>query len=144
MRHQKEAVDRLRSEGLKVGVMMPNVIRPFPAREIRACMKKVKAICVADRQESFGGWGGNMSIEVKAALKDDPENRTLVLSRIYGLGGKEFYVEDAVDMLREAVDTANKGKVNVPFEYVGATPGDLSFIPGQVQKPLTREEMSPG
>ncbi|MEK6561159.1 MAG: pyruvate synthase, partial [Nitrospirota bacterium] len=44
----KEAVDRLRSEGLKVGVMMPNVIRPFPAREIRACMKKVKAICVAD------------------------------------------------------------------------------------------------
>jgi len=140
----KEAVDRLRSEGFKVGVMMPNVIRPFPAREIRACMKKIKAICVADRQESFGGWGGNMSIEVKAALKDDPENRTLVLSRIYGLGGKEFYVEDAVDMLREAVDTANKGKVNVPFEYVGATPGDLSFIPGQVQNPLTREEMSPG
>src|SRR3989304_1993229 len=140
----KEAVDRLRSEGLKVGGMMPNVIMPFPAREIRDCMKKVKAICVADRQESFGGWGGNMSIEVKAALKDDPENRTLVLSRIYGLGGKEFYIEDAVDLIREAFDVACKGKVTIPFEYAGATPGDLSFNPGQFQKPLTREEMTPG
>ncbi len=140
----KEAVDKLRAEGLKVGVMMPNVIRPFPAGEIRKCMKNVKAICVADRQESFGGWGGNMSIEVKAALKDDPENKTLVISRIYGIGGKEFYIEDAVDMIREVVDVAGKGKVTIPFEYVGATPGDLSFIPGQFQKPLTREEMTPG
>ncbi|HEY4619765.1 MAG TPA: thiamine pyrophosphate-dependent enzyme [Nitrospirota bacterium] len=140
----KEAVDRLRAEGLKVGVMMPTAIRPFPAREIRKCMKKVKAICVADRQESFGGWGGNMSIEIKAALKDDPDNKTLVISRIYGLGGKEFYIEDAVDLIREAVDVAAKGKVSIPFEYAGATPGDLSFIPGQVQKPLTRDEMTPG
>ena len=140
----KEAVDRLRAEGFKVGVMMPNVIRPFPAKEIRECLKHVKAICVADRQESFGGWGGNMTIEVKAALKDDPDNRTLVLSRIYGLGGKEFYVEDAIDMLRETTGAANKGKVDVPFEYVGATPGDLNFNPGRIQNPLTKEETSPG
>lgn len=140
----KEAVDRLRGEGLKVGVMMPNVIRPFPGREIRDCMRNVRAICVADRQESFGGWGGNISIEVKAALKDDPDNRSLIISRVYGLGGKEFYVEDAMDMLREAIDVVAKGKVDVPFEYVGATPGDLSYMPEQIQPPLTREETSPG
>lgn len=136
----KEAVDKLRAEGHKVGVIMPNAIRPFPAKEIRYVMKNIKALCVADRQDSFGAWGGNMSLEVKAALKDDTENRTLVLSRIYGLGGKEFYVEDAIDMLNEALDTAKKGKVEVPYEYVGATPGDPTFIPGQTQKPLTRED----
>ncbi|MCL6630534.1 MAG: pyruvate synthase, partial [Armatimonadetes bacterium] len=31
----KDAVDRLRSEGHKVGVISPNVIRPFPANEVR-------------------------------------------------------------------------------------------------------------
>jgi len=140
----KEAVDRLREEGFKVGVMMPNVIRPFPSKEIRECLRNVKALCVADRQESYGAWGGNMAIEVKAALKDDPDNRTLVISRVYGLGGKEFYVEDAMDMLKEAIDVAQKGRVDIPFEYVGATPGDLSFIPEQIQPPLTKEETSPG
>ena len=138
----KEAVDRLRGEGLKVGVMMPNVIRPFPAREIRESMKNIKALCVADRQESAGGWGGNMSLEIKAALKDDPGNRTLIISRVYGLGGKEFYVEDAIDMLREAMGVAKKGKVDVLFEYVGATPGDLSYVPGPTQAPLTKEDTS--
>jgi len=140
----KEAVDRLRAEGFKVGVMMPNVIRPFPVKEIRECMKNIRALCVADRQESFGGWGGNMSIEIKAALKDDPDNKTLIISRVYGLGGKEFYVEDAMDMLKEASDVAKKGKVEIPFEYVGATPGDLSYTPGQKQSPMTKEETSPG
>jgi len=140
----KEAVDRLREEGFKVGVMMPNVIRPFPAREIRECMRNIKALCVADRQESAGGWGGNISLEVKAALKDDPENRTLIISRVYGLGGKEFYVEDAIDMLREAMDVARKGKVDVLFEYVGATPGDLSYVPGPTQAPLTKEDTTRG
>lgn len=136
----KEAVDKLRAEGHKVGVIMPNVIRPFPAKEIRAAMKNIKALCVADRQDSFGAWGGNMTLEVKAALKDDQENRTLVLSRIYGLGGKEFYMEDAIDMLNEALDTALKGKVEVPYEYVGATPGDPDYVPAQIQKPLTKED----
>jgi len=139
----KEAVDRLREEGYKVGVMMPNVIRPFPFKEIQDCLRNVKAVCVADRQESYGGWGGNMSLEVKAALKDDPENRTLVLSRVYGIGGREFYVEDAIDMLREAIDTARKGRVEVRFEYVGATPGDPSFTLKPVQPPLKEEETSP-
>ncbi len=61
---------------------------------------------IGDRADSYGAHGGNMSLEVKAALKDDSENRTLCLSRVYGLGGKDFYTEDAEALLREAIEAA--------------------------------------
>ncbi|MGB3399306.1 MAG: hypothetical protein WBA34_03940, partial [Candidatus Deferrimicrobiaceae bacterium] len=47
----KEAVDALRKKGKKVGLIRPNVIRPFPLEEIRQALKKVKGLVVADRQD---------------------------------------------------------------------------------------------
>ncbi len=136
------AVDNLRAKGKKVGLVIPNVIRPFPKDEIQKVFRNVKALCVADRQDSYGAWGGNMTLEVKAALKDDLENETLVLSRIYGLGGKEFFVEDAEELLLQACEAAEKGKVAVPFDYHGANPGDEGYVPEQVSKPLSLEDLS--
>jgi pyruvate ferredoxin oxidoreductase alpha subunit len=140
----KLAVDELRENGSKVGLIIPKVIRPFPAEEIRKAMKNLKSVLVADRQDSYGAWGGNMTIEVKAALKDDPENRTVVLSRIYGLGGKEYYIEDAHQMLREALDAAKEGRAKVPFEYHGANPGDENYKPLPLSKSITEENVNPG
>lgn len=139
----REVVDRMRKKGKKVGFVYPTVIRPFPAEEIREALKNAKAVLVADRQDSFGGWGGNMSIEVKAALKDDPQNRALVLSRIYGLGGKDFYAQDAEAMFELALDAARKGRVDVPYDYIGATPGDPSYKFEKIREPITKEEASP-
>lgn len=136
----KEAVDILRREGKKVGMIMPSVIRPFPAKEIASALRDTKAVLVADRQDCYGAWGGNMTLEVKAALKDDIENRTLVLSRIYGLGGKEFFVSDAKELLETALETAQRGTVKVPFEYFGANKGDEDYILERLLKPITKEE----
>ncbi|RMG57003.1 MAG: pyruvate synthase [Deltaproteobacteria bacterium] len=138
----KEAVDILRKEGLKVGLVKPQVIRPFPAKEIVAAMKNVKGLVVADRQDNYGAWGGQMTLEVKAALKDDPTNKTKVASRIYGIGGKEFFLDDAIEMLREAVKIAKTRKVQVPYEYHGANPGDKNYVPKKVFDPIKEEEAS--
>lgn len=140
----REVVEKLRKKGKKVGVVYPTVIRPFPANEIREAVKNAKAVLVADRQDSFGGWGGNMTIEVKAALKDDPQNHSLILSRIYGLGGKDFYAEDAELMFELALDAARNGRVEVPYDYIGVTPGDPSFTFEKVRAPITEKESSPG
>jgi len=137
-------VDKLRIKGKKVGLVYPTVIRPFPAKEIAAALKNAKAVLVADRQDSYGGWGGNMTIEVKAALKDDPQNRSIVISRIYGLGGKDFYEEDAEAMFELALDAAKKGKVDVPYDYMGTTPGDPNFKFEKVRGPITNKESSLG
>ena len=119
----KDAADRLREKGLPVGVVSPNVLRPFPADGFREALRNVKVVLIGDRADSFSGQGGNLSIEVMAALKGDPENRTLCLDRIYGLGGKDFRFEDAEALFNEALETARTGVVAVPYDYHGATPG---------------------
>lgn len=120
----KDAVDRLRLQGLRVGLISPNVLRPFPAEAIRKALKDVAAVAIGDRADSYGAHGGNMSLEVKAALKDDPANRTLCLSRVFGLGGKDFLIGDAVEMLVEAYEAARLGRVERTFDYLGMTPGN--------------------
>ena len=54
----KDAVDRLRAEGKKVGLLKIRVFRPFPAEEIAEALKNVKVIAVMDRCEGFSSQGG--------------------------------------------------------------------------------------
>lgn len=139
----KESADVLRESGRKVGVLSPNVLRPFPAEEFRRRLLRVNAATVGDRADSYGAGGGNLSIEVRAAIQEDPKNATRVLSRIYGLGGKDFYATDATTFFEEALEAAARGKVAVPFAYHGATPGrpDSGAKPGLA--PLKAEELKP-
>jgi len=138
----KAAVDQLRDEGKAVGLVSASVIRPFPIKQVQEAFRKTKSICVADRQDTYGTWGGAMTMEVKAALKDDPDNGARVISRVYGIGGLEFYLENAVEMLNDALEVASTGKVNVPFDYVGAYEGEEGYQPEQVDDPLTTDKVS--
>ena len=140
----KEVADRMRDEGHKVGVLSPNVLRPFPTEEIRRVLKNVRGVVVGDRGDSYGAEGGNLSLEVRAALQQDPDNQTLVMSRIYGLGGKDFYDADAEEFFREALTAAETGKVEVPFEYHGAYAGDDAAGPAPGLPPIKSEEVSRG
>lgn len=141
----KDVADRLREQGVRAGVISPNVIRPFPADAIREALRGVRAVVLAERSSSFGGHGSNLSHEVKSALKDDPENRTLCLSRVYGLGGRDFYAEDAEAFFRLATDAAERGVVDVPFDYYGVEPGDpAKKRPRRGAPALTREETTSG
>jgi pyruvate ferredoxin oxidoreductase alpha subunit len=123
----KDAADKLRKEGLRVGVVSPNVFRPFPAQEIRDALRNAKAVLIADRGDSYGAGGGNLALEVKAAIKDDPQNRAVCLARVYGLGGRDYYTDDAAFMLREAVEAAKSGTVNKLFDYHGVNPGKPGY-----------------
>src|SRR3990170_2842061 len=138
----KEAVDALRKKGKKVGLIRPNVIRPFPLEEIREALSKVKGLVVADRQDNFGAYGGAMTLEVKAALQGLKKNETQIASRIYGIGGKEFFVEDAETLLVEALEIARTGKVKVPYDYLGANAGEPSFVPAMAYAPISEAAVS--
>lgn len=138
----KDVVDRLRARGLRVGVVSPNVLRPFPAAEIRRALRGVKALLIGERADAWGAHGGNLTHEVKSALKDDPDNRTLCLTRIYGLGGKDFLAEDAEAFFDLALEAARTGRVKVGYDYHGVTPGDPAVTPVRVVPPYTKEEMA--
>lgn len=91
------AVDKLRENGEKVGVLTLTMLRPFPTKEIYEQLKNAKNIVIADRQDSYGAIGGNLSMEIRASLQKYGCT-TKVESVVYGLGGKDFYVEDAINL----------------------------------------------
>ncbi|GGF97483.1 thiamine pyrophosphate-dependent enzyme [Paenibacillus aceti] len=140
----KDVVDELRAQGIKAGSIAPNMIRPFPQKQIAEALKNVKAITVGDRADSFGAHGGNMVNEIKAALFTYGNHSTKVISRIYGLGGKEFYAEDGHKLFELAIEAAEKDKVEVPFDYYGHTPGDQGKEPQRVLKPMKFEDLKTG
>ena len=126
----KSAVDKLREEGKRVGVFSLGVIRPFPSKEIADLCKNAHTLMIADRQDSYGAGGGNMSIEIRAALQQFGVN-TRVLSRIYGLGGKDFYEKDALE-LYDLCFNKNSDR----FDYVGIYKGDPDFDPKPYFAPI--------
>jgi pyruvate ferredoxin oxidoreductase alpha subunit len=120
----KDAADRLRDEGIRAGVVSPNILRPFPAETLREALRGVGALVIGERADSYGSGGGPVSHEVKSALKDDPENRTRCLTRIYGIGGRDFYLEDAEALFRLGLEQGAP-----VFDYYGAEPGDPAHPP---------------
>ncbi|MDQ1909101.1 thiamine pyrophosphate-dependent enzyme [Paenibacillus sp. GD4] len=140
----KDVVDQLREKGIKAGSIAPNMIRPFPAKQIAEALKNVKVITVGDRADSYGAYGGNMTLEIKAALFTEGNTTTKVISRIYGLGGKDFYAEDGHAFFQMAIDAMEKGTVEVPFDYYGHTAGDPNKKPQRVLEPMKYEELNTG
>lgn len=134
----KAAVDRLRDQGIRAGAVTLHVLRPFPARELAELCGSADTILVGDRQDSYGAGGGNMTLELKAALKDSGSSAR-VLSRIFGLGGRDFYVKDAEEMFRICMlEDAD------PFGYLGVYPGDGETEIQQFFAPISEERSTPG
>lgn len=112
-----DAVREIREEGEKAGAVTLHVLRPFPAKEFVQQIGKAKHILVADRQDSYGAKGGNLSLEVRAAVQRY-EAKVKIKSLIYGLGGKDFSKEDAKTMLAWAKDFSKPD-----FAYYGVREG---------------------
>lgn len=114
------ATDILRKKGEKVGVCTIQILRPFPKEELWELCKGAKTILIADRQDSYGAGGGNMSLEIKAMLQEYGSQAN-VITRIYGLGGKDFYVKDALELFAQAKEGTKR------FDYYGHYKGDETF-----------------
>lgn len=113
-----EAIDELRKKGKKAGAATIHCLRPFPAQEIVSLCKNASNLLVADRQDSYGAGGGNLSLEVRAAIQKFGGSAKLK-SLVYGLGGRDFFVEDALRMIQWAEDP------DMPdFEYYGIARGE--------------------
>ncbi len=134
----KAAAEELRKENKRVGVFTLGALRPFPAEEIASLCNKAKTVIIADRQDSYGAGGGNMSLEIRAALQQKGV-RARVISRVYGLGGRDFFASDAVDLFNLAFEA------DVPdFGYIGIQKGDHDYSPQPLFAPIAGEKAAPG
>ncbi|MBQ9609557.1 MAG: pyruvate ferredoxin oxidoreductase [Lachnospiraceae bacterium] len=114
----KEAVDRLREQGIKAGVLKIRVFRPFPGEEIAEALKNVKCAAILDRAESFSAYGGPLGSEIKSALYDAKSDCTAI-NYFYGIGGRDYTVESATEVFRELIDIKDGKKDIEQFKYIG-------------------------
>jgi pyruvate ferredoxin oxidoreductase alpha subunit len=105
----KITVDKMRKEGLKVGLARIRVFRPFPAEEIRKLAEHAQMLATIDRHVSFG-MEGFLAAETKASLFSQ-ESRPLFASFIAGLGGRDVTFETIEKIARKSVKWMSVGKV---------------------------------
>ncbi len=113
----KVAVDELRKEDKKVGLIKIRVFRPFPMKELAEALKHLKAIAVMDKSEGFSAAGGPLFAEVRSAMYDLSEKPSIV-NYIYGLGGRDFTVELAKQVYEEIVDIKGSSIDDI-YRYLG-------------------------
>ena len=98
----KEAVDRMRADGEKVGLLKLRTARPWPAAELRKALDHASIVAVIEKDISLGH-EGTVSSDLKAIYHrhDGP----LVHSFVAGLGGRDVPVRDIIKSYEEAKAT---------------------------------------
>lgn len=111
------AIDKMREEGREVGLVRLRLWRPFPFVEFRQAVSGAEVLITLDRALSFGGPGGPVASEIKAALYNQTR-KPKVVSFVGGLGGRDIHVSDFETIINRGIEIASQGSDN-EFEIFG-------------------------
>jgi len=111
------AIDKMRGEGREVGLVRLRLWRPFPFEEIRQAVKNAEALIVLDRALSFGGPGGPVCSEIKAALYGE-DKKPKVIGFVGGLGGRDITPAGFESIVNRGIEIWQTGSEN-EFEIFG-------------------------
>ena len=117
----KDVIDKLRSEGYKIGLVKMRVFRPFPYEEIQEIAKRVDVMAVMDRSYTHG-YGGAMFNEVKAAVYNT-DARPKMKNYLIGIGGRDVTAKMLEDTFRNAIRVKEHG-LNEEIMWVGLKGGE--------------------
>jgi pyruvate ferredoxin oxidoreductase alpha subunit len=97
----RDAVDELRDEGLKVGIIKVRCFRPFPKDAVHDAVKEAQVVGVIEKDISLG-LEGTLCSEMRSAFcgEESPE----ISSFIMGLGGRDITVEDIKQVARDLAE----------------------------------------
>lgn len=102
----KEAIDALRQQGEKVGVLKIRAFRPFPREEACTALSGAQEVLVLDRAFSPGS-GGVLATEVRAALYGS-KKMPQVKGHIVGLGGREISVDTITNIIKNRAEVGRE------------------------------------
>jgi pyruvate ferredoxin oxidoreductase alpha subunit len=109
----KDAVDRLRDAGKRVGLVRPLLLRPFPEDAIRQALANKKGVAVIDQNLSMGK-GGVLHAELASALYGRPDAPKVLASFIAGLGGRDIAPEEFYEMASVTQQAVEEKKTPAP------------------------------
>jgi pyruvate ferredoxin oxidoreductase alpha subunit len=113
----KDAVDELREEGKKIGLLKPRIFRPFPQKQMADVLGRMKAVAVLDRCSSPGAFGAPLFTEVRNALYDY-DKKPKIVNYVYGLGGRDIMVEHFKQVASKLEKIAETGKIDEIYGYL--------------------------
>ena len=108
----KDAVDRLRDNGVKIGLLRPRLLRPFPEQQIQNALAGKKAVAVIDQNLSMGK-GGVLHTETASALYSQSD-APILASFIGGLGGRDISAEEFYEIAATLQNAAKQNKTPEP------------------------------
>jgi pyruvate ferredoxin oxidoreductase alpha subunit len=111
------AIDKMRGEGRDVGLVRLRLWRPFPFEELRQAVEDAETLIVLDRALSFGGPGGPVCSEVKAALYGQAKKPKIV-SFVAGIGGRDISPADFEQIVNKGITISEQGSPN-EYEMFG-------------------------
>ena len=114
----KAAVDELREQGVKAGLIKVRVFRPFPGEELAEALKDCKAVAVLDKSEGFSACGGPLFAETAAACVN-LDRRPKMVDIVYGLGGRDFTVDQAKRVFARLERIVATGEVGPVYSHMG-------------------------
>ena len=121
------AVDNMRKNGIKCGLLMPRVFRPTQMDKLASMLQNAKAVVCMDRSAP-GGQAGQLFQDIAASLINTPA-RPLVSNLIYGLGGRDMTVTELEDICKDAQEEVNNGKLNGAIQrWIGVRGPELKYF----------------
>ncbi len=120
----KDAVDALRGNGIRAGLVKLRYYRPFPTGDLASVLrgKDLKAVAVVDRSIAHGApTGGHISSDFYGVLRLAGRSITY-LPAVWGLGGRDVTVDDQVGLFRDLREFHERGRVrDAETRFIGGT-----------------------
>ena len=110
----KDAIDAMRADGKKVGLVKVRSYRPFPVQALRKTLKDASVIAVLEKDVAIGGEAGLLT-DLKAAFYNS-SIRTPIIGFTAGLGGRDITIKD-IRKIVEKAEAARK-KIESEFEFL--------------------------
>ena len=114
----KYVVDKLRSKGIKAGLLKLRVFRPFPAEEIAKALANQKAIAILDKADSLNAAGSALFQDVTSAMYVNNKHVPAV-NYVYGIGGRDTKADDIEKVYDDLLEIVKTGKIDNPYRYLG-------------------------
>ena len=112
----RDAVDMLRLDGVRAGMLRIRAFRPFPNQAIRDYLGLAKRVVVIDRDMSYGNEGAVCS-EVRGSLYG-LSHPPAVINFIAGLGGSDVTAQDIIKIAQKAIKVTNVAKHRIIFQFM--------------------------
>ncbi len=112
----RDAVDNLRQNGVKAGMLRVRAFRPFPNQVVRQHLANARHLVVIDRDLSYGNEGALCS-EIRGALYGQG-NVPPIVNFIAGLGGADLLAAEIESVAQEARQMTRPEERRTVFQFL--------------------------